>query len=127
MLLGAFFDVQNLMEVASRVKPPRTVDTGISPVDFGLARSNDGGRVGSLPPATGVTVRPRRRRDLEEEIEAQEGQGVCARKRASTLQTIFTDNASKVPASKRAASVCQQWRRRFGVSEDERHGGQGSG
>jgi hypothetical protein len=50
-----------------------------------------------------LPVRPRGRRDLEEEIEAQEGQGVGARQRASMSQTIRTDNASKVPASQRAA------------------------
>lgn len=52
-----------------------------------------------------MPARPRGRRDLEEEIEAQEGQGVGNRQRASTLQTIRTDNASKVPASQRAESV----------------------
>jgi len=52
-----------------------------------------------------LVARTRRRRDLEEEIEAQEGQGVCAWQRASTLQTIRTDKASKVPVSQRAASV----------------------
>jgi hypothetical protein len=47
--------------------PPWTVDTGISPVDFELARRNDGGRVGSLPRrrgrlfAHGVGVTSKRR------------------------------------------------------------------
>jgi hypothetical protein len=85
--------------------PVWTVGNGISPVDSGLARGNDGGRVSQPSPVTGATVWPRGRRDLEEEIEAQEGQGVGSRQRATTLQTIRTDNASKVPASQRAASV----------------------
>jgi hypothetical protein len=33
--------------------PPWTVDTGISPVDFELARGNDGGRVGWPSPGDG--------------------------------------------------------------------------
>jgi len=52
-----------------------------------------------------LSARPRGRRDLEEEIEAQEGQDVGSRQRASTLQTIRTDKASKVPASQRAVSI----------------------
>jgi hypothetical protein len=74
--------------------PPWTVDIGISPVDLGFARGNDGGRVGSSSPVTGSVCRPRWRRDLEEEIEAQEGQGAGFWKRTPTSQTIRTDNAS---------------------------------
>jgi len=102
MLLGAFFDVPNLMEVAARF-------AGLDRRCRHLANSTPGSlgatMVGESPalPGDGGVCRPRRRRDLEEEIEAQEGQGVDNRKRASALQTIRTDNASKVPLSQRAA------------------------
>jgi len=102
MLLGAFFDVQNLMEVAGRftaLQPSTPASRQSIP---GLPGTTIGGRVGSLPPVTGAVCRPRRRRDLEEEIEAQEGQGGGARQRAPASRTIHTEKASKVPTSKRA-------------------------
>jgi len=132
MFLGAFFDVPNLTEVAVPVRRCWTVGGGTSPVDFapvfGSVRSNDGGRVAPTLPGDGVggcghAVGV----DLEEETEAQEGQGVLVPQGARTSQTNRADNASKVPASKRAGSVASAMVNRFGVSEGERQGGQGSG
>jgi hypothetical protein len=126
MLLGAFFDVPNLKEVAARF-------AGLDHRRRYLASrvracsDNDGGRVASAFPGDGVggcghAVGV----DLEEETEAQEGQGVLVPQGARTSQTIRADNASKVPVSyepRRLASNGASVR----IREVERQGGQGSG
>jgi hypothetical protein len=107
--------------------PVWTTDGGISPVELELARVNDGGRVASAFPGDGVggcghAVGV----DLEEETEAQEGQGVLVPQGARTSQTIRADNASKVPVSyepRRLPSNGEPVR----IREVERQGGQGSG
>jgi len=59
-------------------------------------------------------VQPRRRGlatghgfvgSLEEEIEAQEGQGVGVRQRTTALRTDSTENASKMAASKNLLQI----------------------
>jgi hypothetical protein len=105
-----FFDVQNLMEVAVRFAGC-TLEPGTSPVRLTelAPRVTNGGRVVGQAPATGPRSWPRTRGGLEEEAEAQEGQGVGVRKRATALRTDSTEKAPKVAASKMAREIwCPQ-------------------
>jgi hypothetical protein len=112
MLFGTFFDVPNLMEVVGRFADLHR--------GFGYLASRPG-KLASRSTTVGAShhrlsetrerVRTRFHGNLEEDIEAQEEQGIADRQRASMLRTDSTETASKMTTSR----------------EGEHQGGQGTG
>jgi hypothetical protein len=116
-----FFDVPNLMEVAARFAGLYTFESGTSPVPISklASGSKDGwARRRVRTRRRDRAFRPRARRGLEEESEAQEGQGVAVRQRTTALRTDTTETASKMAAS--AVRPELRCRKRHGGEESDR-------
>jgi hypothetical protein len=132
-LFGTFFDVQNLREVAARFAGLSTFESGTSPVHFlgaCSAKARAAGEPGVRTRRRDHATRPRSRRDLEEESEAQEGQGVARSATNDDVTDRFDGKSLEdgvLGESRPSRDVGNGNAVREGWFEEEHQGGQGTG